>query len=286
MVVESKRCEEGALENRQDGSICTMESTFAAEGTNLCRQLDQWCNCPPNHFLLDLEWERVTKMIRKEFDGVAFILQSLSYASCLRDHDVVHKVRDSKWIGGVNIPIEASEEHSIGKHHHVALGLGDNSFGWSWSGHMRFDSATTNLYCIRYIDIGFKGVWMGQISRHLESAGISTFTDNLIPAHKSYEYRDDSMVTAISIGSDILLYVGLSSWAVLSWMSRHFSCWKNEKSKSVWVFANFTGVCFNRFSTGTGFWDCYTVFDCDDDTFMVLLQVSSCDESSNGVGVA
>nr|GEU43556.1 hypothetical protein [Tanacetum cinerariifolium] len=105
-----------------------------------------------------------------------------------------------------------------------------------------------------------------KISGHLESASKSTFTDNLIPAHKSYEYRDDSMVTNISIGSDILLYAGISSWAVLLWMSRHFSYWKNEKSKSVWVFADFTSVCFNRFSTGIGFWDCNTVFDCDDDT--------------------
>ncbi|GJV55765.1 hypothetical protein Tco_1456770 [Tanacetum coccineum] len=39
------------------------------------------------------------------------------------DHDVVHKimnVRDGKGIGGVDMSIEASKEHSIWKHHHVA----------------------------------------------------------------------------------------------------------------------------------------------------------------------
>ncbi|GJT41227.1 gag-pol polyprotein [Tanacetum coccineum] len=33
------------------------------------RQLDQGCNSPPDQFLIDLEWERVTKMIPKEFEG-------------------------------------------------------------------------------------------------------------------------------------------------------------------------------------------------------------------------
>ncbi|GJY91801.1 RNA-directed DNA polymerase [Tanacetum coccineum] len=42
------------------------------------------------------------------------------------------------------------------------------------------------------------------LTAYLESAGISTFTDNLIPADKSYEYGDDFMVIDISIGSDIL----------------------------------------------------------------------------------
>ncbi|GKE58267.1 hypothetical protein Tco_1497452 [Tanacetum coccineum] len=93
---------------------------------------------------------------------------------------------------------------------------------------------------------------MGQLTAHLESASISTFTDNLIPAYKSYEYEDDFMVIDISIGSDILLYAGISSWAILLWMSRHCSCWKNEKSESVLMYADFTSVCFNRFSTGIG----------------------------------
>ncbi|GKC19654.1 hypothetical protein Tco_1021804 [Tanacetum coccineum] len=41
-----------------------------------------------------------------------------------RDHDVIRKevnVRDSNRLGGVNMPIEASEEHCIGKHHQVAF---------------------------------------------------------------------------------------------------------------------------------------------------------------------
>ncbi|GJR50604.1 hypothetical protein Tco_1401125 [Tanacetum coccineum] len=51
----------------------------------LCKRLDQGCSCPPDQFLLDFEWERVTKMIPKEFEGEAFFHQSLYYAPYLRD---------------------------------------------------------------------------------------------------------------------------------------------------------------------------------------------------------
>ncbi|GKD02684.1 hypothetical protein Tco_1177658, partial [Tanacetum coccineum] len=90
------------------------------------QQWDQVCNCPPDHFLLDFEWERVIRMIMKEFMGETFPIRHYPKSSSLdeRDHDMIHKVvkiRDSIRMSGVNMPIEAREEHFIGNHHYVAL---------------------------------------------------------------------------------------------------------------------------------------------------------------------
>ncbi|GKA38452.1 hypothetical protein Tco_0731003 [Tanacetum coccineum] len=103
---------------------------------------------------------------------------------------------------------------------YMVSGVGIIGSGWLTTGTASFGclglaSYTSNIGSVVYTD--------------LESAGISTFTDNLIPADKSYEYGDDSMVTDISIGSDILLYAGISSWAVLLWMLRHLSCLRMRK---------------------------------------------------------
>ncbi|GJU21749.1 hypothetical protein Tco_1155091 [Tanacetum coccineum] len=51
----------------------------------LCRQSDQGCNYPPNHFLdLDEERERVHRIILREFEDGAFSHQPLSYVPSLR----------------------------------------------------------------------------------------------------------------------------------------------------------------------------------------------------------
>nr|GEV13202.1 hypothetical protein [Tanacetum cinerariifolium] len=73
--------------NKVSSNTLSACKTINAKTTNfsdlLFRQLDQGFNYPLDHSLLDLEWERVTKMISNEFEGEAFSHQSLSYASCL-----------------------------------------------------------------------------------------------------------------------------------------------------------------------------------------------------------
>nr|GEV85245.1 hypothetical protein [Tanacetum cinerariifolium] len=75
------------------------------------KQLDQGCNCPPDHFLLDFEWERVTKMNPKGLRARNFSINH--YPTHLpfgeKDHDMVHKmmdIRDSIGMGGVDMSIE------------------------------------------------------------------------------------------------------------------------------------------------------------------------------------
>ncbi|GJT05104.1 hypothetical protein Tco_0839566 [Tanacetum coccineum] len=74
------------LANTAQGIGCSSQKILLLRWAKVgsCRQSDQGCNYPPDHFLvLDEEWERVTKIIPKGFEGEAFSHKPLSYAPSL-----------------------------------------------------------------------------------------------------------------------------------------------------------------------------------------------------------
>ncbi|GJU71121.1 ribonuclease H-like domain-containing protein [Tanacetum coccineum] len=79
--------------------------------------------------------EEALEAILKEIKGGLEVVLLRSFGgvrTVIRDLDVVHKVvniRDSKRMGGMNMPIEACEEHSTRKHHEVAFDYTFHSHG-------------------------------------------------------------------------------------------------------------------------------------------------------------
>nr|GEX64547.1 hypothetical protein [Tanacetum cinerariifolium] len=92
-----------------------------------CRK-DQGCTCQPDQFVLELEleMEMMMMMILRMFEGEVFFRQPRTYVPTIRErnHDMVHNVLSIGYgaqLNGENMPIKASEEYSIGKHHQVTF---------------------------------------------------------------------------------------------------------------------------------------------------------------------